>query len=449
MANAGGNSILIFNSVSTINGSTLPDRTVTFSNTNTTLPLPRLSGPSGLFVDVAGNRLYVANNGNNSILIFDNADTINGETTPNRAVSGGQTNLSSPAGVSVDTGNILYVTASNNAILVFNNASTVDGDVAPSRTISGTATTLSSPSGIYVDTANNRLYAANPGNGSIVVFNNASTATGNIAPDRTVLNSGVPLLSPGSITGDVTRDLLYVAESGSIFVLNNASTMQNSPPPVVRTVTMTVPLYFTYAVSVDASRDRLYAATSTSVLAFNNASTLTGSPSPDSTIGGLVTPVGLFVDSTRDLLYVSDQGTNSIKVFEQAGTTPTLLHTITGVANPRAVAVDTVDDILYVSTLSNSILVYDQASIKDGAVSPDRTIAGSMTMLSLPFAIFVDETNDLLYVANTASDSVVVFDDASTATGNIAPSRVISQGTGLSNLTTLNSPVGIFVDTTR
>ena len=173
---------------------------------------------------------------------------------------------------------------------------------------------MSSPSGIYVDTANNRLYAANPGNGSIVVFNNASTATGNIAPDRTVLNSGVPLLSQGGITGDVTRDLLYVAEAGSIFVLENASTMpENSPPPVIRTVTMTVPLNFTYVVSVDASRDRLYAATSTSVLAFNNASTLTGSPSPDSTIGGLVTPAGLFVDSTRDLLYVSEQGTSLSK----------------------------------------------------------------------------------------------------------------------------------------
>ena len=104
-----------------------PIELFTFSNTNTTLPLPRPSLPSSLFV--ANNRLYVANNGNNSILIFDNADTIDGETTPDRAVSGGQTNLASSR-VSVDTGNILYVTASNNAILVFNNASTVNGDVA-------------------------------------------------------------------------------------------------------------------------------------------------------------------------------------------------------------------------------------------------------------------------------------------------------------------------------
>ena len=168
----------------------------------------------------------MANNGSNSILIFDNAGSINGETVPNRAVSGGQTNLSNPAGLFVDA-NILYVSATNNAVLVFINASSANGDIPPTQTFSGASTTLNNPGGLFV--ASNVLYVANPGNNSIIVFNNAS-AGGNITPDRTISDAGAPLSFPGGIAVDAARNLAYVAKAFTLR-FENASAIPALPVP--------------------------------------------------------------------------------------------------------------------------------------------------------------------------------------------------------------------------
>jgi DNA-binding beta-propeller fold protein YncE len=97
----------------------------------------------------------------------------------------------------------------------------------------------------------------------------------------------------------------------------------------------------------------------------------------------------------------------------------------------------------------SSILVYDAASTQNGAVVPNRTITGAATQLSSPQGVYIDSTNNLLYVANSGANSVLVFNNASTAFGNIAPSRTIAQGTDPVDETTLTFPVGVSVDTSR
>jgi hypothetical protein len=97
------------------------------------------------------DRLYVANTSANSIFVFDGASTANSSSFPNRTLSGGTSALNQPRGVFVDTGtDELYVTnAGNDSVLVFNGASTVNNPAAPSRTLSLSAST--GPWGIYVD----------------------------------------------------------------------------------------------------------------------------------------------------------------------------------------------------------------------------------------------------------------------------------------------------------
>jgi DNA-binding beta-propeller fold protein YncE len=104
-------------------------------------------------------------------------------------------------------------------------------------------------------------------------------------------------------------------------------------------------------------------------------------------------------------------------------------------------------DILYVAS-GNSIVVFDAASTRDGAVVPNRTITGGATQLSSPEGIYIDSSNNFLYVANSGANSVLVFNNAGKAEGNIPPSRAIAQGTHPIDETTLSFPVGIF-DTTR
>src|SRR6266571_7308417 len=89
----------------------------------------------------------------------------------------------------------LYVTTPS-AILRFNNALAVTGNVAPVAIVTGAATTLSSPQRLLVDTASNRLFVANQGGPSVLVFDNAAALAGNTAPNRTINGPATTLVAP-------------------------------------------------------------------------------------------------------------------------------------------------------------------------------------------------------------------------------------------------------------
>src|SRR5690349_4145770 len=103
---------------------------------------------------------------------------------------GGQNSNSPTIGSSGSgtTGGRLYV-SNLNAILRFDNVTNVSGNVASNAAITGASTQLSTPQFLLLDEATNRLFVANQGAGSILIFQNASTRTGNTPPD-TVLTSG-------------------------------------------------------------------------------------------------------------------------------------------------------------------------------------------------------------------------------------------------------------------
>ncbi len=99
-------------------------------------------------------------------LVFLNGCVI----SPRRTTGGG----GSGGGGGTSSGGKLYVT-SGTSILRFDNALSVTGNIAPGGTITGAATTLSSPHALQIDTGTDRLYVANQGGGSVLVFSAAST----------------------------------------------------------------------------------------------------------------------------------------------------------------------------------------------------------------------------------------------------------------------------------
>jgi hypothetical protein len=103
---------------------------------------------------------------------------------------------------------------------------------------------------------------------------------------------------------------------------------------------------------------------------------------------------------------------------------------------PTALFVDVVNDRLFVTnTGNNSVSVYDNASLLNGSVTPDRTLTGALTALSAPKGIYVDTTRNLLYISN-GTNQILVFNNVASANGNTAPVRTIDG---------LDSPGGIFV----
>jgi len=155
-----------------------------------------LNSPKGIYVDDA-NTLYVVDNGNNRVLIYNDpttfdqqADTVIGQPNFDERSSnnGGlsASSLSSPEDVFVDDARRIYVTdAGNNRLLIFLNPSQTgaSADTLLGQTSFDTnsanqdglsAITLNNPSGIFKD-GDDRLYVVDRGNNRVLIFDDLTT----------------------------------------------------------------------------------------------------------------------------------------------------------------------------------------------------------------------------------------------------------------------------------
>ena len=230
---------------------------------------------------------------------------------------------------------LVVTNAGNNSITVY--VRTASGDVAPLRTLQGPATGLSAPEGIALDLVHDELVVANAGNHSVTVY--ARTASGNTAPLRTLSGAATGLSNPRGVALDLIHDELVVANSGNVFT--------------------------TYA------------------------RTANGNIGPLRTLSGGAT----------------------------------------GLNHPFGVALDLVHDELVIANGSgNAVTVY--ARTANGDTAPLRTLSGAATGLSLPFGVALDLAHDELVVANVTGNSATVY--ARTANGNTAPLRaLVGASTGL------------------
>ena len=286
--NLSNSNICVFNGASMANGNISPDRNIAGAAT-------LLTGPEGMWLDTASDRLYIPNWNGNNVLVFNNASTTNGNTAPSRTISGPSTMLNIPTGIWLDAASdTLYVANfGSSSIIVFNTASMISGDVAPFRTVSGASTTFNYPQSLWLDTASDTLYVGDIGSNAILVFSNASMISGDVAPSRTISGASSTLSNPRNIWLDATSDTLYVANTGgdSILAFNNASTINGDVAPSRTISGATTALNSPYGMWLDASSDRLYVANFSghTLLVFNSASTINGDVAPSRTIAGAST----------------------------------------------------------------------------------------------------------------------------------------------------------------
>ena len=118
-----------------------------------------------------------------------------------------------PTGVAVDPvrGELFVANDVDSSILVFD--ADAHGNAAPLRVIKGPKTGIKNPTGVFLDAKNNELWVANFGGHSLGVFR--PTADGDVAPLRTLRSApeGVPSLmigNPGAVAFDTKRGEILV-----------------------------------------------------------------------------------------------------------------------------------------------------------------------------------------------------------------------------------------------
>ncbi|MCZ6489857.1 MAG: hypothetical protein O7A06_04935 [Acidobacteria bacterium] len=136
-----------------------------------------------------------------------------GDTPPLRIIEGPRTRLNWPAAMYMDeeNGELYVANDADDSILVFR--TTDSGNVAPTRVVRGSRTGIKNPTGIFVDFKNDELWVSNMGNHSATVF--PRTANGNVAPLRTIRSAplgkmALAMGNPGAVGYDSKREEILV-----------------------------------------------------------------------------------------------------------------------------------------------------------------------------------------------------------------------------------------------
>jgi hypothetical protein len=256
---------------------------------------------------------------------------------------------------------------STGAILVFDHASGKNGNVAPDRVISGSATALQALGAFVVDGTRNLIYAAasiDPdGHVDILVFRNASTLNGNVAP-AAVLKFGVPSIGPTDMVLDEANDRLYVLNGASeIQVFDNASTLASGLMVPNRVISGPhVGLFNALHMALDSTGRLLVSnlgATSpaNSINIYANAATANGDVAPVAMISGSGT--GLDLDGPGNLVVYTGPGAST-------------------------------GGDLYVSIEFGKVLVFSNVAAANGNMIPARTFTVTTNFAGTELGLFAD-----------------------------------------------------------
>ncbi|MBI4127647.1 MAG: beta-propeller fold lactonase family protein [Parcubacteria group bacterium] len=454
-----------------------------FANTTATTQ-NGMSGPRNLLYAAASNRLFVSDNSNNRVLVFDVATITNGENAVNVL---GQSDFQSstvattpaalwfPLGLTLDaSGNRLFIVdANNNRVLVFDIAVITNGENAvnvlgqTSFTASGAATSQSGmnwPQGAAYDASGQRLFVSEAVNNRVLTFDVSTITNGESAVNvlgqldfvsSTVGLSQNKLASPQGVTYNSSNSYLFVGDSGYVrvmifdvasitngenavnvlgqsdFTSGAATTLQNSTNGPVDLV-------------VDAAGNRLFVAEDSNhrVTVFDIGTIGNGENAVDA-VGQL--------DGLGNPLY-TQQGPNG-------GPNPQ------GFDNPSRVAIDTVGHRLFVTDTSNRrVLVFNLDTnnsfgaadrIADNVLGQNNFYSKSVTLsqsgMSSPQGLAYDGVNSRLFVSDFNYNRILVFDVANITDGENA-AYVLGQSDFISNegevsQNRLNNPRGIAYNT--
>src|SRR5574341_959973 len=365
----------------------------------------RLCGPTAAaYYNSVTDQLVVVNRGRNNLLVFSDPSSVTGPQTPVR-VAGSATRLANPrpVGIFLDQepgidppqgaappARVYVTTDSGQSMLIFDmgqliNANSVQGNVAPLRTIKGSRTMFGQPA----------LTPVLPSRGPFAVA---------VVRNMDNTKDEAYVVTPGSF------DIIGLAPVPNVAVFDvsvnlDTTSMPNTPPDRV----LVNPLLGPAGMALDLSSipPRLYVASfhANMILVYDNPEDfVTELKPPDRIIAGPATmldhPVSLFFrrDSFEQrALYVVNQSSHSVVVFQEGDTDSTLLQ---GDETP----------IRYIGPPEGT----------------DPFLSPNLTEMAYPTGLAIDPDNDILYVSNRDAEDfqdlegrrIVAFQDASGSDSN-------------------------------
>ena len=289
--------------------------------------------------------------------------------------------------------------------------SDLDGEVEPILRIDAGATTSLFQVRSIVATQGGEIIASRQ-NGGLAFFADNLNAAGNVPAAAVLEGASTKLEMPISLALDDSASLLYVgnvnAASGIlVFDVSNvgggnvAPLRMFSPPDRApfNSTQMTLDALWLHDGALYASDTSGLNANSSRILVFADAAAASGQATPVRTItsADFGNIEDIIIDS-NDILYVVD-GTNQVKVFDNASTrngvlTPDRVITIGGTPAPdlQGIALSS-DGIGYLADRENSaIYSINDIATQGGAVVPSATLSGFNTRLAGPRQMFVLES---------------------------------------------------------
>ena len=204
----------------TAQGEDLPIRRLIGSHTG-------LNSLHGIAIDEKNQLLYVNTWGHDSdfkvqgtgryedpaIKVY--ALNASGDTPPLRVISGDKTQLDWPGAMKLnpENGDLYVANDIGQSLLVFSNISTAQGNIAPTRVIKGAKTKLSYPTGVVLDLVHREVWLSNMGSSSATAY--PLMANGDVEPLRYIRSApeGKRSLNFGRTTAvayDSTREQILV-----------------------------------------------------------------------------------------------------------------------------------------------------------------------------------------------------------------------------------------------
>jgi sugar lactone lactonase YvrE len=469
-----------------------------------------LNFPQGLVADGNGN-LYVADTGNNRVLIYGSAlslsngaaaSTVIGQSNFTSRLNGsGQSQLSLPIGVVVDNSGNLYVADNScNRLLYYPNAA-ASGNGQPAKTVYGQigfllssanqggspgATTLSGPFFLALDSHGN-LYVGDSNNNRVlqygklvpqITWNTPSAITYGTALSGTQLNataafSGttVPgtfayssasgtVLSAGtqtlSVTFTPTDTTTYTSNTATVSLTVNPVALSVTASSTGVTAGAAVPAIsasFSGFVNGDTSASLTTQPTCTTTY---TASSAAGS-AQTSSCSGAVDPNYTFTyhTGTVQVLSAGQPGIAAVAVWGQGGsfTSAGSGTTSTSMKNPAGVVVDSSGNVYVAEYSNNRVLMYPPGSTTATRVygQPNFTTSGaglSAAGLNGPAELAIDGSGNL-WVTDTNNSRVLMYAPGSTtATKVLGQPSFTANGTAATS-TGMNFPYSVaFIGTT-